>query len=137
MFKKLVFILSLSLNINCFADVVSSTHVDDVSHVRAGVTDTIYTGHDYIIDNKSGIAQTVQVCFDVTSCPEYSWQIKNIHQCINETVANGQTISRHKVMQFQVNYNFTGYCNLIAKTTMTGWTHHTSVAQGKVYVSYN
>jgi hypothetical protein len=135
--KKIALIGLCFLSVSAFADVVSSTHVDSMNYVETGVPTGIYTGHNYIIDNQSGSTQTVQVCFDVTACPEYSSYTKNLHECINETVQNGQTITRNKTEVLTVNYPWVGYCNLVAKTDMTGWTHHSSSAQGKIKVSPN
>lgn len=79
--------------------------------------------HEYSITNTTNSPLSYTVCFDMSACPEWQYYIKNTRICITVNVNPYTNIRGFKDTHLSLNYPFTGWCHLIAKTEIMGPEH--------------
>jgi len=136
--KNKIFITLISLlSTVCFANVTSSTYVNQLTIGQVNAYTDIFSDHTYYIYNDSGVDQTVSVCYSTIACLDAPQYKKEINSCDQVTIPNGGLKSNTVVQDLKAIYPFVGYCDVQTYTAIYGWQGNVSGAQGKLEVVNN
>ncbi len=72
--------------------------------------------HAFNIDNKTGIQQAVDVCYDLTTCENFPDWMRSIHDCTSYYIPPGQNRNGQRDLHMVVNYPVKMTCKVAART---------------------
>ena len=114
--KKLLMVLPFLVSTTVLASSSTVTRLDQPTFIPKNRTMTFYSHHEYHVTNDSESVQSFNVCFTMTSCPEWQYYVKSTKTCTTLQLSPHQAVNDRRDMTLNVNYPFTGWCHLVATT---------------------
>lgn len=120
--KKLLIVSMILLSQTTFAKATSTAHVYPISFVHNDTDRTAESKHTYSITNDAATSQYYQVCYDLTTCPDWPSQTRTTHVCEDVTLNPKETKSAEKHVFLNFRYHFTtqAWCHVVAQTQVIG-----------------
>jgi hypothetical protein len=125
--SKAIVVISILLSQYAIASAITTAKFFPIPEGRINQENAMESTHTYSIKNETSSNQSISLCFEIISCPEYTNYLKSTRNCQSFDLPAGETKSGQQNVIHKFTIPFRGYCHAIAKTETTGGNYSVSV----------